>query len=250
MDCLICTRGGIMESKFSFTFKNLENNYIKALSNGYKFIQCYEYPDIKRKQNLGKIIVNRVDIDQSPQKAKRLLEIFNRLNIKATFFIRLHSDYYNPFSYENYKIIKAIIESGHEIGYHSEIIDIATIWKENAEECLKRDIEVFNTIFRVQIKGIASHGGRTGLNNLDFWKNSKPENFGMLYEAYDKEPGFNLFDESFYISDSSWTYWKCYDKGTIVSGDYRTFGEHIDTGHQLIYLLIHPETYYDEHPYE
>ena len=39
-------------------------------------------------------------------------------------------------------------------------------------------------------------------NNLDFWKNRKPKEFNLLYEGYDKEPEYNLFQEAFYISDS------------------------------------------------
>ena len=90
----------------------------------------------------------------------------------------------------------------------------------------------------------------TGLNNLDFWKDKKPSDFGMLYEGYDKQKEFNLFQESFYVSDSNWTVWKCFDKGVLAEGDSRTLGEHVKNEHPLIYLLIHPETYYDEHFYE
>ena len=66
------------------------------------------------------MIVNRVDVDFSVKKAKRIWEIFEKLGIKGTFFIRLHAPEYNPFSFENYKIIKEIQNSGHEIGYHSQ----------------------------------------------------------------------------------------------------------------------------------
>ena len=33
-------------------------------------------------------------------------------------------------------------------------------------------------------EGVASHGGMTGLNNLDFWKDREPSDFGLTYEAY------------------------------------------------------------------
>ena len=142
-------------------------------------------------------------------------------------------------------MIKFLIESGHEIGYHSEIIDQSVIWNEDIKENLLRDIEVINRIFNIDIKGIASHGGMTGLNNLDFWKNNTASDFGLLYEAYD------WFDKAFYISDSEWTQWKAYNNGKLLEGDRRTFKEHIEQeNHELIYLLIHPDTYYDRHFYE
>ena len=71
-----------------------------------------------------------------------------------------------------------LLEINCEIGYHSEIIDQSKIWNESAEECLKRDIEVFNKMFDYKIKGVCSHGGLTGYNNLDFWNK---KNYQFFY---------------------------------------------------------------------
>ena len=59
------------------------------------------------------------------------------------------------------------------------------------------------------------------------------------FEAYDESPSFNLFKNSFYVSDSEWTRWKCYKKGNLVDGDHRSLSEHLVDKHPLIYLLIH-----------
>jgi hypothetical protein len=240
-----------MAENFHFTFGNLKRQYQKAISNGYKIFTCKEFY-IYKKQNClpSKIIVNRVDIDLSVKKTEILVDIFNDLKIKGSFFLRLHAPEYNPFSFENYRIIKKLIDSGHELGYHSEVIDQSVIWGENAKDCLVRDIEIINKIFNIKIVGVASHGGMTGLNNLDFWKENKPSDFSLLYEGYDKEADYNLFRESFYISDSEWTRWKCYDKGEICENDRRTFEEHLSSQHKLIYLTIHPDTYFSRHIYE
>ena len=230
-------------SEFHFTFANIEAQYREALMAGYTFINCSEYAD--RKHELQPLtIVNRVDIDLSVKKADRLRAIFDRLDIKASFFVRLHAPEYNPFSFENYRILKAIRDSGHEIGYHSEVVDQATIWNEDAEKCLIRDVDTLNRMFNIEIKGVASHGGMTGLNNLDFWKDKKASDFGLLYEAYD------WFNDMFYISDSEWTQWKCYNKGKLKEGDHRSFDKHVMDKHPLIYLLIHSDTYFHKHCYE
>ena len=240
-----------MSSKFIFSYDNLKSHYSETLKLGYEFITCEQY-SLSKKNILPsqKIIVNRVDIDFSVKKTKRLIDIFNELNIKSSFFTRLHAPEYNPFSFENYKIIRYLIESGHELGYHSEVVDQAAIWKEDALDCLKRDIDVIDCMFKIEIKGVASHGGMTGLNNLDFWKERKAKDFGLLYEAYDHQTEFNLFQESFYVSDSEWTKWKCYNKGKLVEGDRRNFAEHAKDGHPLMHILIHPDTYFDNHFYE
>lgn len=240
----------LSEVENKFTYKNIESQYQKALENGYRFCTCEEFVSLKKMGKLNKLIVNRIDIDYSVKRAERLGEIFNRLGIKASFFIRLHASEYNPFSFENYRIIKGLINKGFEIGYHSEVVDESNIWSEPAEICLKRDMEIINRMFDIKITGVASHGGLTGFNNLDFWRNKKASDFGLLYEAYDDEPSFGLFNSSFYISDSEWTRWKCYNNGALVDGNHKSFGEHIEDGHNLIYLLIHADTYYDKHFYE
>lgn len=235
---------------FQFTFHNLEKYFRQGLEKGYEVMTCRDYVNYKTSGDQHKILVNRVDIDISVKKAERLAILFNRLNIKATFFIRLHANEYNPFSFENYKILKFIRDSGHEMGYHSEVNDEAAIWNESAEECLKRDIDILQKMLNIQVYGIASHGGMTGLNNLDFWKERNPVDYGLLYEAYDTRPEFNLYHDAFYVSDSCWTYWKCYKQGKLVEGDRRTLGEHLLDNHRIVYSLIHPETYYDSHFYE
>ena len=233
---------------FKFTFLNIKNQYQTALEKGYKFITCEEYT--RNKNDIEcKTIVNRIDVDFSLKKARRLGEIFKELNIRGTFFIRLHAPEYNPFSFENYRVIKFLIESGHEIGYHSEIVDQAKIWNENETDCLLRDIDIINRMYNINIIGVASHGGMTGLNNLDFWKDKKASDFGLLYEAYDRD-NFDLFNNSFYISDSEWTKWKCYSKGELIKDDRRSFEEHLKEEHELIYLLVHSDTYFDNNFYE
>lgn len=222
-----------------------------VIENGYQFLTVEGYVQKKAAGSIPiRALVNRVDIDLSCKKAKRLAEIFNRLGVKGSFFVRLHAPEYSPFSFENYLALKYIRDTGHEIGYHSEIIDQAAIWDEDAADCLKRDLEVLNAMLQIKVKGIASHGGMTGLNNLDFWKDKKAADFGLLYEAYEKSANFNLFDEAFYISDSEWTSWKCYNQGKLVEGDRRSLAEHVQEGHRLIYLLIHSDTYFDRHFYE
>ena len=107
-----------MNREFQFTFEKLERQYKAALDKGYEFLTCHDY--LLREAKLPSLtIVNRVDIAVSVRKAERLLEIFDRLRIKASFFVRLHAIKYNPFSFENYRVLKAIRDHGHEMSYHS-----------------------------------------------------------------------------------------------------------------------------------
>ena len=240
-----------MSSPMNFTYAYLKQEWLKVLAADYQVITCAEYVDYKKKGLTHKVIVNRIDIDFSVQKTEFLIDIFNELGIKGSFFLRLHAPEYNPFSFENYRIIKKMVDSGHELAHHSEVIDQSAIWNEDPADCLMRDVKVMEHMFGVEIKGTASHGGLTGLNNLDFWKNKRPADYGFLYEGYDKEPEFNLFQESLYVSDSEWTRWKSYSNGVLNEGDRRSLSDHVTIGeHQVVYSLIHPDTYYHRHCYE
>ena len=123
-------------------------------------------------------------MDFSLSRAERLAAIYGDLGIKATFFIRLHAKEYNPFDFENFRILRAIQKAGHEIGYHSEIVDQAAIWHEEASTALRRDLAVMEAMLGSKVFGAASHGGLTALNNLDFWTDHDASEFGLSYEAY------------------------------------------------------------------
>ena len=142
--------------KYNFTWNNLENEYSSIIDQGYQIITCEEY--IRIKENLpDKVVVNRIDIDFSVKKVINILDIFDKLNIKGTFFLRLHAPEYNPFSFENYRVLKRLLNSGHELGYHSEIVDQSIIWDEDAEDCLIRDLKVEGlSIARTQKEEFAS----------------------------------------------------------------------------------------------
>ena len=232
-----------------FSYKHLKETILLAKSFGYKIFGCNEYYNLKINNNIPeKFIVFRIDIDWSCRKTKTISDILNECGVNATFFIRLHGEEYNPFAFENYLILKEILSRGNELGYHSEVIDMKNIWNEDAKNCLIRDIKILELIFNTKIKGVASHGGYTQFNNLDFWNLNKPEDFGLLYEAYDKNM-FNLFYESTYISDSNYK-WKIYRNGIKVNELNKTLSDLIIEKEPFIYLNMHPECYYNRHIYE
>ncbi|MEJ5220047.1 hypothetical protein WG622_17465 [Cognatishimia sp. D5M38] len=234
-----------------FTFEYIEAEYRTLLDMGYQFVTCQDAFDQFRatgQVNGGKLtVINRVDVDFSLQRAARLAAIYNSLGIKATFFVRLHAKEYNPFDFENFRHLRAIQKAGHEVGYHSEIVDQAAIWNEDASTALIRDLAIMETMLGEPVRGAASHGGLTGLNNLDFWADHKAEEFGLNYEAYQD----GVMEASRYISDSEWVRWKAYENGVRLDEDQRSPTQHaIDDRSPLIYLLVHPDTYFDRHIYE
>ncbi len=234
-----------------FTFDYLTGQYRAALDAGYTVVTCAQYVALREQDAVpAKTLVNRIDIDVSVKKADRLRAMYAELGIPATFFVRLHAREYNPFDFENFRILQALIADGHEIGYHSEIEDQAVIWGEEPADCLSRDLKVMEAMLGQPVTAVASHGGMTGINNLDFWRHRSAADLGLLYEAYEEDGRFALFPRSLYITDSEWVRWKAYRDGTRLDGDHRSLAEHIADLPDLVYLLIHPETYFDRHVYD
>lgn len=234
-----------------FTYAYLEEQYRAILDAEYEVLTCAEFIARDEAGTLGPLtVVNRIDIDFSVARAERLGAIFQRLGIKGSFFVRLHAREYNPFDFDNYRILRALGVAGHEMGYHSEIIDQAEIWGEDPEQCLVRDLAVLQAMFGKPVRSVASHGGLTGYNNLDFWRDRSASNYGLIYEAYEERGRFALFNRSLYVTDSEIMRWKCYRDGALIEGDRRSPAEHVAERPSLVYLLVHSDTYYDRHIYE
>ena len=234
---------------FNFTYEQLEKHFAAAENNNYSKINLLEY-FYNKNQLHNKTLVTRVDVDFKLSTVPNILKIMSKYGIKASFFIRLHAPEYNPFSFENVLILREIMEHGHEIGLHSEIVDASHIWNEQASKILQRDIKILKEMLQIDVYGIASHGGNTGFNNLEFWKQNKPSDFGCLYEAYENSENFSLFYDSTYVSDSEWFRWKTYDNGKLIENDRTTLGDHLRNNEKLIYCLIHSDSFYKSHMYE
>lgn len=235
-----------------FSFAELEKEYKAIKEYGYTIMGCLDYIRLNSQgERLDKerVVINRVDVDYSIKKCSKLVNIFAKLGIKGSFFIRTQGSEYNPFSFESYNVIRDIIREGHEIGYHSEIIDCAKICGTDPTEALKRNTSLLESMYDIRVHGIASHGGLTGENNLSFWDRRDAKDLGFTYEAYDKS-NLGAFYNGIYVSDSEVTRWKTYMQGKLVLGDRRKPSEHVLDGPQLIYMLIHPENYYEKHIYE
>lgn len=228
----------------SFKFDHFEEIFQKALDAGYEIVTLKQF--FEHDYHSDKILVNRIDVDFDPKRVCTMREIFDRLNIKGSFYFRLHSKDYNIFSFENYNIIKELLDSNHEIGLHSEIIDFEKICGQDAGKTLSKEIELFEQQFAFKMAGVASHGDYTGYNNLDFWQNNNAPDFGLLYEAYDKK----LWEHSFYISDSLIKGWKSYTNGTLNENDHRCPCQVFNDAHPVIYLLTHPFCFYWRHFHE
>jgi len=198
---------------------------VQLAKTNYEIMTLHEYDASKRER----VLILRHDIDANPQRAARMAELEHELDVKSTYFVRVHAETYNPFGFRAYPSIKKISQLGHEIGLHYENLDLSLITGEDPQSILKREIQALQTILGVRIRGIAAHRGFSGITNRNFWKNLDPSQFGLEYEAQE------LTKDCLFVSDSL-TNWP------------RTGGECVcevlPRGNPRICLLIHPQFWY------
>ena len=162
----------------------------------------------------------RHDIDFSPQRALRLAKIENDIQVKSTYFIHLNSEFYNVLENSITKIIRQIINLGHEIGVHFDVKYHRISNEESIETKLYFDKKILEDIFDIKIKSFSFH------NTNAFTLNCKKTQYGGLINVYSDF----FIKQMKYCSDSN-GYWR-YERMMNVIKESQS--EHL-------HLLTHPE---------
>ena len=210
-----------------FTFRHYDEALALARDSGYSFSTL---GDSDQSQGRERLILLRHDLDYPEiRKALSCAEIENRLGMKATYFVRVHSDEYNPFGFKTYHGLRQILDMGHEIGLHYEHLDFCNITGEDPAEVIAKDKQLLELILDIKVKGIAGHGSWTGIVNWGFWKGRHYSDFGFEYDAYEEK-----FMNSMLYIDESLRRWK----------EDKCMCWYIRRGVPRLYFLIHPFYWY------
>ena len=123
-----------------------EKNYARLLRLAKKH---YSFEFFGTKKTSPHILL-RHDVDFSINRSLKLAEIENKLGIKSTYFIRIHSEFYNLFEKSIFEHVKNIISLKHAIGLHFEypfydnltkkelvILNIIDFFQKNLEKKIK-----------------------------------------------------------------------------------------------------------------
>jgi hypothetical protein len=162
----------------------------------------------------------RHDIDISPRAAHTIAVLENEMNISSSYYVLLHSPFYNPFTYENLELIKNIVALGHEVGLHFDSHFFCTKNESELEEQLMVEKKILESYLRTEIKSFSFH-----LTNT-FTKTCNKTHYCGLKNAF---PAF-FQNDSVYSSDSYgvWRFKRLYD---YIA----------QTKEPLIQVLTHPE---------
>ncbi len=135
--------------KFSdFTLTHYKK-IIKTLKKNHIFSR---FTNFKKNTNF---VLKRHDVDFSLENALEIAIIEKDLGVNSTYFLMLHSEFYNLLEKKSIETVKTISNLGHEIGLHfdaqfygisndKELNDKITLEKRILEEFLDVKIEVFS----------------------------------------------------------------------------------------------------------
>lgn len=166
------------------------------------------------------VVLWRHDLDLSVESALKTAEIETNSGVQATYFLLLHSPFYNLLDKANFLNIKKIIETGHQIGLHfdSHFYDVKD--EKELEKHLLLEKKILESLFGTEINVFSFH-----LTNEFTMSCDRDQYAGMIntYSSYLKQ-------NASYCSDSYglWRFSRLYD-----------FLKTINTN--LCHVLTHPE---------
>jgi len=175
-----------------------ETEYCRLLRLAKSNWRLIEYKDY---QQPGKVCLWRHDVDFSIHRALRLAQIEAEEQISATYFIHLHSEFYNPFEADNARLIHKILALGHTLGLHFDPSFYVECLQTNQQilTYLKFEQQILAKIFQTKIDIFSLHNPDIG-NWLDTINQTEVEGLINTYGQYFR-------DNYGYCSDSN-GYWR------------------------------------------
>jgi len=147
-----------------------------------------------------KSIILRHDIDVSIEHAFKMAKIEESLGVCATYFVQLHSRFYNTVDAKNYILIKDLLKMGHKVGLHFDTHFWGVDNERLLEHYLTQDKKMFENIFEINLDAFSFH------NNDEFTLRCEREKIAGLINVYSKY----FKGQISYCSDSL-GYWR-YDR--------------------------------------
>jgi hypothetical protein len=221
-----------------FSYKIYRYLLKRLIQHGYGFQTFESYLD----NPLPKAVLIRHDIDLFASCAVPFIRIEKEMGVKASYYFRIINGTFKP------DVLKEVVASGHELGYHYEDLARNAGDLERAKSDFTLNLDKFRQFYPVRT--VCMHGSSgSHVDNRDMWKTYSFKDFGLLGEPY-----ISLdFNDVLYLSDTS----KRWNGSTIALRDkvesqyafsFTTTWDIINNIPKLpdhIMLTIHPEYWAD-----
>lgn len=202
-------RKGHFDQDFTETYYE---NMLRRSKENYNYIQFKDYNAYEN------FILLRHDVDFSLSRALSLAKIEASLDVRSTFFIDIHSAFYNLFEHSQFEKVKEIISLGHDIGLHFDA-NFYEIFDENTlQKYLLSEVELLENLYNIQIGVFSFHN--PSKSTLKFDK----AYYGDMLNCY----GSAIKDIK-YCSDSN-GYWRFERLEQVLDGQR----------HSKLHINLHP----------
>lgn len=168
----------------------------------------------------GRYLLWRHDIDVSVNRSLRIATIDAENSIHSTFFVNIHSIFYNPFELTQVRLLREIAEMGHDIGVHFDGAFYTEANKEDFDKFIAWEANILNDLVGKTPVAVSFHSPTERTLALD------SPRLGGLVNAYSRR----LMADSKYCSDSN-GYWR-HDRLADVVADETI---------ERLQVLTHPE---------
>jgi len=199
----------------SFSLELYERTIRKAQSLGYQFPTVSQLRD--GSHGMDRFLLLRHDIDASPRHALAMAELEKRLGVQSSYYVLMHSPYYNPAAAPHWDALHGIVELGFEVGLHYET-DFFESRDQDPLRGVLDDVAALEKILGIRIASVSQHkpASNTFLEELN----------RHYVDAYNHD----LMKNVFYISDSGFK-WRGKSLFDVLGAEDR------------IHALIHPLTW-------
>ena len=178
------------------------NHYQNLLLEANKYYQFVDFNDLLKNSDIP-VICCRHDVDLSMHEALNLAKIENILNVKATYFLLPHSEFYNLYEKSITNLVNEITSLGHNIGLHFDPIYYNVTSKEELEYWLNFEKDIIEKIFHNKVNVFSFHNPTEEMLSFD------ELSYAGMINTYAKE----LKESVAYCSDSNgyWRFKRMYD---------------------------------------
>jgi len=144
---------------------------------GYASLGLADYLARPAEQRPERCVLLRHDVESSSAKALAMARLEREHALLATYFLRIKRGVSSP------QAIRALHGLGHEIGYHYETLSRCLGRADAAVALFRRELDGLRAHAEVRVASM--HGAPLSpWDNRDIWKHARPQDFGLVGEAY------------------------------------------------------------------
>lgn len=144
-----------------------------------------------------RFVLWRHDIDFSPHAARNLAQIEAEEGVQSTYFVHLHSEFYNALERDSVQQLREITDRGHHIGLHFDVHFHDVTDEVHLDAMIADEAAILRRTLGVPVESFSFH-----ITN-DFTMACQRPTYGGLVNAY----GAYFRNEVGYCSDSN-GYWR------------------------------------------